>query len=282
MDPSCASNYYCVVSSGYHPVLVDHVLGCLLPQRSFIKCVDISLLSPALGQMDVMGGDELMFFRVSAVWGNLLPLYYRIQPHLSLSPFRHVSRQSESTLHVRIKASKTDPFRLEVTVVLGATGTDLCPNATIMPYLACRGAGNGLPFHFENGSFMTRDSFVIEVRRILDRACMEASHYSGHSFHIGGASDHSSSGWNTRPHNQDVGTLAELRLPGIHSPTTSLLSQHLKSTGHQLTYNVDSQNVQPLIFSALLLYTCHANFKFYCLIVNSNSNTGLMVNVGKH
>ena len=72
-------------------------------------------------------------------------------------------------------------------MVLGATGIDLCPVTAITPYLARRGAGNGPLFIFENGSFLTRDNFVTEVRRVLDGAGIEASHYSGHSFRIGAA-----------------------------------------------------------------------------------------------
>ena len=42
-------------------------------------------------------------------------------------------------LQVKIKQSKTDPFRKEINIYLGATRRDLCPIKDILPYLALRG-----------------------------------------------------------------------------------------------------------------------------------------------
>ncbi len=37
---------------------------------------------------------------------------------------------------VRLKTSKTDPFRKEVDVYVGKTGNDLCPVSAMLAYLA--------------------------------------------------------------------------------------------------------------------------------------------------
>ena len=42
-------------------------------------------------------------------------------------------------VQVRIKASKTDPFRKGVVVYLGRTDNDLCPVGAVAAYLAVRG-----------------------------------------------------------------------------------------------------------------------------------------------
>jgi hypothetical protein len=90
-------------------------------------------------------------------------------------------------MFIKIKASKTDPFRAGVTLVLGATNRDLCPIAATTPYLAMRGAEEGPLFKFEDGTFLQRDRFVAEVRKVLRAVGIDHSLYSGHSFRIGAA-----------------------------------------------------------------------------------------------
>ena len=93
--------------------------------------------------------------------------------------------------------------------------------------------------------------------------------------------NHSSSGQNTRPCDQDFGMMTELCIPYLHLPTTGLLSQYLKLTGHPLTYTVDSYYVQPLC-SYHNIYCVHAVviLMIHCLIVSSSNNSvGLTVNI---
>ena len=73
------------------------------------------------------------------------------------------SRETPSRAYIQIKASKTDPFRTGVTIVLGATGRDLCPIAALTPYLALRGPSLGPLFQFQSGSYLTRARFVAEI-----------------------------------------------------------------------------------------------------------------------
>ena len=88
---------------------------------------------------------------------------------------------------VAIKASKTDPFRKGVTVHIGATKSQLCPVAAVLAYMVQRGPQAGPFFLFEDSHRLTRDRLVAEVRRALERAGVDPSHYSGHSFRIGAA-----------------------------------------------------------------------------------------------
>ena len=111
--------------------------------------------------------------------------------HLCEGDVKVDSRASPSFLEVNIKASKTDVFRKGVKVVLGVSGADLCPVAAILSYMALPKPKAGPPpspfFTFSDGSPLTRDRLVRELRAALRSAGVEADHYAGHSFRIGAA-----------------------------------------------------------------------------------------------
>ena len=88
---------------------------------------------------------------------------------------------------MHLKQSKTDQFRRGVDVYVGRTHTDLCQVATMLSYLAVRGAGSGPLFKFRNGKALTRDRFVARVRQALDSLGFDSRKYAGHSFRIGAA-----------------------------------------------------------------------------------------------
>lgn len=56
--------------------------------------------------------------------------------HLTVADVSVDSHTSPSYLAVRIKASKTDPFRQGVTIYLGRTNYRICPVAAVLSYLA--------------------------------------------------------------------------------------------------------------------------------------------------
>ena len=78
--------------------------------------------------------------------------------HLTYSDVKVDSHTAPSYLEVRIKASKTDPFRKGVSVFLGRTGGILCPVAAILDYMVRRGPGEGLLFSFRDGRLLTSSS----------------------------------------------------------------------------------------------------------------------------
>lgn len=84
-------------------------------------------------------------------------------------------------LKVRLKKSKTDPFRVGVDIFVGRTDSPLCPVAAVLAYMVARGAGPAL------GSLLTRARFVDRVRAALREANVDYTPYSGHSFRIGAA-----------------------------------------------------------------------------------------------
>ena len=103
---------------------------------------------------------------------------------LSISDLSLNSATSPSHIIVRIKASKTDPFRSGMSIFLGRTDKDLCPVAVMLSYVHCRGLNPGPPFHFADGCPLSREAFVREIRSALERV---GTSYSGHSFRIGAA-----------------------------------------------------------------------------------------------
>ncbi len=107
--------------------------------------------------------------------------------HLSFQDITVDDLASPQQLRVRIKASKTDPFRTGVDVYLGRTGCNLCPVAAVLAYMSRRGPGPGPLFRFEDAKPLTRVWFVAEVKEALTKAGIDSTCYSGHSFRSGAA-----------------------------------------------------------------------------------------------
>ena len=116
-----------------------------------------------------------------------------------------------NVLSVRIKASKTDPFRKGITLFVGKISSGLCPVSAMLAYLVIRGPQPGPLFMFNNGRYLTRARFVDAVRGALQEAGIECRKYSGYSFRIGAAMTAAARGLS----HQDFGSLEESGLPGV-------------------------------------------------------------------
>ena len=90
-------------------------------------------------------------------------------------------------VRIRLKQSKTDPFRHGVDIFLGRTQADLCPVSALLAYIAARPSVKGPLFVFGDGSFLSRDRLVQAVRVALEQAGFDAKSYTGHSFRLGAA-----------------------------------------------------------------------------------------------
>ena len=134
--------------------------------------------------------------------------------HLSYGDVRADSLVNPTYITVAIKASKMDPFRKGVTVHIGGTKSQLCPVAAVLAYMVQRGPQPGPFFLFEDGHRLTRDRLVAEVRRALERAGVDPSHYSGHSFRIGAATTAAACG--LQDSDQDTGEVGERSIHGLH------------------------------------------------------------------
>ena len=106
--------------------------------------------------------------------------------HLSYRDVRANSLANPTSITVAIKESKTDPFKKGVTAHIGVTKSQLCPLAAVLAYMVQWGPQAGPFFLFKDGRPLTWDRLVAEVRRALERAGVDPSHYSSHSFRIRG------------------------------------------------------------------------------------------------
>ena len=107
---------------------------------------------------------------------------YDPSTHLTLADIAVDDKNSPSVIQIHLKASKTDPFRVGVDVFVGRAGNVLCPVQAMTGYLGHRGGGTGPLFHFKNGKYLTRSTFVANVRNTLSQQGINPSIYSGHSF----------------------------------------------------------------------------------------------------
>ena len=112
---------------------------------------------------------------------------YDASTHLSWGDLAVDNPAQPSTLSIRLKASKTDPFRKGITLYIGKVPSNICPVAAMLAYLLVRGQQVGPLFQFKDGRPLTRHKFVVAVRDALKRAGIRADKYAGHSFRIGAA-----------------------------------------------------------------------------------------------
>ena len=81
-------------------------------------------------------------------------------------------------LKIRLKSSKTDPFREGCDVFVGRTDFPLCPVAAMLAYLSYRCSSPSPLFKFSDGKPLTHSNFVEAVRKALDTAGIDSSQYS--------------------------------------------------------------------------------------------------------
>ena len=110
---------------------------------------------------------------------------YDVGLHLNFTDVTVNSYDNPKVIKVRVKASKTDPYRLGVDTFLGRTHKDLCPVAAVLSYMLQRDPGSGPLFKFIDIKPMTRPRFVSRIRKALSEAGVNCAPYSGHSFRTG-------------------------------------------------------------------------------------------------
>ena len=77
--------------------------------------------------------------------------------HLTVKDISVDSHSSPSYITVKIKASKSNPFRRGVTIYLGQTHNQISPVAATLRYMVERGLSEGPLFVFEDGRLLTRE-----------------------------------------------------------------------------------------------------------------------------
>ncbi len=93
--------------------------------------------------------------------------------HLSIANVAVDSHSIPTLLSVRIKQSKTDPFRRGVDIYIGKASPPRCPVSAMVGYLAVQGPRPGPLFLYGNGSSLSRQRLVVSVQG-WTRACMQS------------------------------------------------------------------------------------------------------------
>ena len=105
--------------------------------------------------------------------------------HLVLVDVAVDSMSSHPCLQLRIKASKTDPFRKGCFLHIGTCELPLCAIDSLLAYVPLRGAAPGPLFLFRDSRPLTRALLTSWLRDILSSAGIQGNF--SHSFRIGAA-----------------------------------------------------------------------------------------------
>ena len=97
---------------------------------------------------------------------------------------------------IRVKSSKTDPFRRGVTVTLAPTFSSTCPISALSKYLSLLPTSNPeVPlFQFADGRYLTRSKLTECIRELLAASGHSPMLYASHSFRIGAATSAAAAG----------------------------------------------------------------------------------------
>ena len=90
-------------------------------------------------------------------------------------------------IQIHLKKSKCDQLGLDSDILLGATGSELCPVRAVLDYIAVRGTQLGAFFLSSSQRPVAKPWFVEESRHILSVIGLPQQQYAGHSFRIGAA-----------------------------------------------------------------------------------------------
>ena len=100
-------------------------------------------------------------------------------------------------LKIRLKCSKTNPFREGSDIFLARTHDELCPVTAMLTWLVKRNAkpaAKGPLFVLQSGAPLTCNSFIAHFKEALMAVHIDPTGFSRHSFRIGAATTASRQG----------------------------------------------------------------------------------------
>ena len=168
--------------------------SCLRRQRKPITVNHLRLISACLNSGCLPLPDKYMYLTACLVafFGLMRVSEFTSPTQVKHDIAIHLLREDVSfntdfsILSLRIKASKTDPFRAGTTIRIAASFDSLCPVGAIRNYLELTQHYDpkGPLFRLTEGKFLTRRLFII----FLQNALPLVRDINTHSFRIGGAS----------------------------------------------------------------------------------------------
>ena len=97
------------------------------------------------------------------------------------------SHTKPQMIQLHLKQSKCDQFGTGHDIVLGQTGSPICPVASLLRYIGHRGDQPGPFFINTSKTPVTKPWFVSQIRSILNVIGLPQGDFAGHSFRIGAA-----------------------------------------------------------------------------------------------
>ena len=109
---------------------------------------------------------------------------YRPATNLSWGDVAVDNISSPSMLRVHLKQSKCDQFGRGVDVIVGRTGSRICPVSAVLDYICLRQVEPGAFFVNRRKVPVTKALLVQQVQQVLSTPCLPQDDYAGHSFRI--------------------------------------------------------------------------------------------------
>ncbi|VDI03471.1 Hypothetical predicted protein [Mytilus galloprovincialis] len=123
--------------------------------------------------------------------------FRKLAPSAAQHPMKCPSSSDMFVFHsdlvvLKLKQSKTDPFRKGINIQLHKLGQLICPYTILLEYIQIRKELS--PTNQTDPLFITIDKkplerqyFITCIKKVLDICGFNSSHYNGHSFRIGAA-----------------------------------------------------------------------------------------------
>ena len=97
------------------------------------------------------------------------------------------SNANPSMIQIHLRRAKCDQFGVGSDIVLGRTGSVLCPVTALLEYISDRGDRPGAFFLVTPSQHATKTWFITQLRAVLSAIGLPQHQYAGHSFRIGAA-----------------------------------------------------------------------------------------------
>jgi len=144
------------------PITIEHLHAIL----DYLSCSGFQPTDKALFR----AASLLAFFGLLRVSEYTCPSPNRFDPNSHLLASNVSFNANFTMMFVRIKASKTDPFRQGTTIRLSALSHRLCPVVAMMNYLQLSPTRSGPLFTRSGGQFLTRRQVVVLLSLALPNA----------------------------------------------------------------------------------------------------------------
>jgi site-specific recombinase XerD len=141
-----------------------------------------------------------LLLRVSEFVHPTMKAKHNKKKHMSLRDVTFLPNFEHATMmDVRIRASKTDPYRNGQTLRAIANGSATCPVRLMKEWIKVRGRKNPKQplFAMQGGKNLTRAKLQQWMRAALDKAGYEGMRHSMHSLRKGGAESLAAAGFDT-------------------------------------------------------------------------------------